>query len=700
MDFRKIPAAALTILRAMALGLGLLAVSLSAQSTWTVRDSGTTANLWGVAYRPPQSNNEPAGQTVVCGEHGVILTSADEGVTWTRRVSGTSVWLTAAAYVSGLNLFFIVGDGGTILSSPDGTAWTREASPTTVRLNSVSVGETGNTVTAVGEAGAELLTRDATGKWSQRDAGFGNRWMRGMLPSAESVVGQGGAILSAQTNDATSPPARSWQPVPLPITTDIEAVTLGSFFQGPLPVAVGANGAIFQGRGMSWTPRTSGTTQRLRGVCWKQGGFVTIITLIAVRSIGEFFAVGTGGTILRSADGVTWVADATPTQNNLNAVGGTLHDVIAVGDGGIILQAGGTGAAPVITQQPTTDMDEFGVPYAQASATGSGQRTYFWVQLSAGAPYPVGEDFPRQSLARAPFGVVGNAFQLLVGNAFGITRSAPFTPNRFINLAARASVGTGDDVLIGGFAIGGTDLPRTRTMLVRAVGPGLAASGIGNALKAPRLSVYSGSQLIATNTGWDTTAQAADIRAAAQNVGAFPLATGSTDCALMLSLAPGNYTAQVASADGSTGVALVEVFDTQAPDLSRLRNLSARAQVQNGDGVLIGGFVIDGGVRKSVLLRAAGPTLAEFGFQRVLAQPKLTLFKDGAVVAAATSWSAALNAAQISSSAKTVNAFPFPDGSADAAMLLQLDPGAYSLQVAGADGGTGVALVEVYEAPQ
>lgn len=689
-----------TILRALVLGLGLLAVSLAAQSPWIMRDSGTTANLWGVAYRPPQTNNEPAGLTVVGGEQGIILTSADEGATWTRRVSGTNAWLTAAAYVSGLNLFFIVGDGGTILSSPDGIAWTREASPTTVRLNGVSVGETANTVAAVGEAGAGLLTRDASGKWSQRDAGFGNRWMRGMMPSAESVVGQGGGLFSAQTNEATSPPARSWQPVPLPITTDIEAVTLGSFFQGPLPVAVGANGAIIQGRGMNWTARTSGTTQRLRGVCWMQGGFVTLVTLVAVRSIGEFFAVGTGGTILRSADGVTWGAEATPTQNNLNAVAGRLHDVIAVGDGGIILQTGGSAAAPVITHQPTTDTDEFGIPYAQASATGSGQRTYFWVQLSAGAPYPVGDDFPRQSLARAPFGVVGNAFQLLVGNAFGITRSAPFTPNRFINLAARASVGAGDNVLIGGFAVGGTDLPRTRTMLVRAVGPGLAAFGVGNALKAPRLSVYSGSQLIATNTGWNTTAQAADIRTAAQNVGAFPLTTGSTDCALMLSLAPGNYTAQVASADGSNGVALVEVYDTQAPDLSRLKNLSARAQVQSGAGVLIGGLVIDGGVKKSVLLRAAGPTLTAFGLHSVLAQPKLTLYKDGVVVATATSWGAATNAAQISSTANAVNAFPFPDGSADSAMLLQLDPGAYSLQVAGADGGTGVALVEVYEAPQ
>lgn len=685
---------------AVALGLGLLAPSLGAQSSWTVRDTGTTANLWSVAYRPPQTpNDSPAGLVVVVGEQGVILTSGDDGATWTRRASGTSTWLTSVSYVSPVGLFFAVGEGGTILSSVDGVTWTREASPTTIRLNGLGAGRD-RSVLAIGEAGAGVLTRDTSGRWTQRDAGFGNRWMRGLLPSALAVVGQGGALFSATPDFSATPPTLAWQQVPSPVMADLEAVTPGSFFQGPQPVAVGANGAIIQGSGATWAVCTSGTTQRLRGVYWKEGGRVTLITLIAVRSMGEFFAVGTAGTILRSADGVTWGAEASPTPANLNAVGGTAQAVIVVGDGGTILQAGGSQAAPTITRQPTTGSDELGLPYAQASATGSGQLTYLWVQLSAGAPHPVGGDFPRQSLSKAPFGVVGNAFQLLVGNAFGITRSAPFTPNRFLNLSSRAMVGAGDALLIGGFAVGGTDLPRARTVLVRAIGPGLAALGVENPLRTPRLSVFSGSQLVATNAGWDGTASADEVRATAQRVGAFPLVAGSADCALMLPLTPGNYTAQVASADGSTGVALVEVYDTEAPDLSRMKNLSARAHVLGGAGVLIGGLVIDGGVKKSVLLRAAGPALAAFGLPGLLTQPKLTLFKDGTPVATGTRWSAAANAAEIGAVARAVNAFPFPDDSADAAMLFPLEPGAYTLQVTGADGGTGVALIEVYEVPR
>lgn len=681
--------------------LGMSPGALWAQSPWTIGETGTTENLWGMAYRPQRSGEEGAGRLVVVGERGTILTSNDEGVTWTRRESGTNLWLTAVADNSTLNRFFVVGEGGLILSSPDGVSWTRESSPTTVRLNGIGRSAVAsNSMWATGEAGVGLLSRDIQGNWTQSDPGFGDRWLRGLMPSSgEIAVGQGGAIFRALRDDSTNPPAVTWQVVPAPVTSDLEAVAQGSFFQGPAPVMVGADGTILQGRGASWVARTSGTTQRLRGVCWKEGGSVTLITLASVRSVGEFFAVGTHGTLLRSADGETWAADAGPTQNNLNAVGATKDFVIAVGDGGMLLRTGGSRSQPVITQHPTTDTDASGEVFAHAAAAGDGRMTYIWVQLSAGAPYPVGSESLRQSLARAPFGTFGSAFQLLVGNAFGITRSATFTPNRFLNLAARAIVGSADNALIGGFAVSGRETPRLRTMLIRAVGPGLSPLGVANAIAAPRLSVYAGSRLVAANERWETNANADEIRATAQRVGAFPLAAGSADSAVLLSMERGNYTAHVESANGSTGVALVEIYDADEPNLSRLTNLSSRAQVQDGSGVLIGGLVIEGGVRKTVLLRASGPTLATFGLLGSLTQPILSLFKDGAVVATASRWSQEANAAQIKATADTVNAFPFPDGSADSAMLLQLDPGTYTVQVTGADGGTGLALVEIYDAP-
>ena len=178
---------------------------------------------------------------------------------------------------------------------------------------------------------------------------------------------------------------------------------------------------------------------------------------------------------------------------------------------------------------------------------------------------------------------------------------------------------------------------------------------------------------------------------------AFPLASNSADSALLLSLAAGNYTAQVESVGGATGTALVEVYDIGAPTVSRLANVSTRSLVKPGEADLISGFVIGGGLRKTVLLRAAGPALAGFGLASALARPRLTLFRGSTVVASAGAWSQSANPNALSEAARTIGAFEFPANSADAALLIELEPGAYTIQVTSADGGSGVALAEVYE---
>lgn len=284
----------------------------------------------------------------------------------------------------------------------------------------------------------------------------------------------------------------------------------------------------------------------------------------------------------------------------------------------------------------------------------------------------------------------------MVGNAFGVVRSVPFTLNRFVNLAGRATVGVGERALISGFVIG-TTLPIERRVLIRGVGPALAAFGVLDELEVPRLSVFKGSQLIATNAGWSRSENAAEIRDAAQRAGAFPLADGSADTAVLLSLAPGDYTAQITGAGDSMGTALVEIYDLEAPDRTRLKNLSVRARVAPGEHTLVGGLVIDGGVEKTVLFRAAGQALAAFGVDDFLRRPLLTVFRSGTAIATGAAWSAAANAAEIRGTTAALNAFAFSDGSDDAALLLRLAPGAYTVQVAGADGGSGVALLEIYE---
>ena len=114
---------------------------------------------------------------------------------------------------------------------------------------------------------------------------------------------------------------------------------------------------------------------------------------------------------------------------------------------------------------------------------------------------------------------------------------------------------------------------------------------------------------------------------------------------------------------------------------------------------MIAGFVITGNSAKRVLIRAAGPALAQFGVRTALARPQLTLFSGSTVVATNAGWSTSADAAGIREAAAGVGAFAFGATSVDSALLVNLAPGAYTAQVAGVGGTTGVALLEVYEVP-
>jgi N-acetylmuramoyl-L-alanine amidase len=126
---------------------------------------------------------------------------------------------------------------------------------------------------------------------------------------------------------------------------------------------------------------------------------------------------------------------------------------------------------------------------------------------------------------------------------------------RLVNLSARHRVGTGGDILIAGFYVAGAG---TKQLLVRAVGPTLAAFGVTGALSDPKLDVYDGTGAkLAADDNWHG-ALAPTFSA----VGAFALPAGSRDAALVLTLAAGrSYTAQVSGVDGTTGEALVEVYE-------------------------------------------------------------------------------------------------------------------------------------------
>ncbi len=272
------------------------------------------------------------------------------------------------------------------------------------------------------------------------------------------------------------------------------------------------------------------------------------------------------------------------------------------------------------------------------------------------------------------------------------------------NLSARGAVAPGAP-LIAGFVITGAT---SKQVLIRAAGPALAAApfNLPSTLDDPALTLFRGSAIAAQNDNWSTSPTSATaIAAAAASVNAFAFRPGSADAALLLTLAPGAYTAQVSAAAASlnpSGLALVEIYEVlaagEAPGAIRLTNLSARSPVVPG-APLIAGFVINGIAPQRVLIRGIGPGLTAFGVAGALSNPTLTLFRGNTAVKTNDDWFRDADAALIRTAAANAGAFALGATSLDASMLLYLDPGAYTAQVSasGASIGTGVTLVEIYE---
>ncbi len=258
------------------------------------------------------------------------------------------------------------------------------------------------------------------------------------------------------------------------------------------------------------------------------------------------------------------------------------------------------------------------------------------------------------------------------------------TPSSLANLSTRGQVLSGNDVMIGGFVIGGST---PKTVVVRAIGPSLVNFGINNALADPTLQLVRSSDqsVIATNDNWGSASNAAQIQAS----GFAP--SNSLESAILMTLAPGAYTAIVTGVGGGTGVGLIEVYEVDHPEVP-LINISTRGQVRTGNDVMIGGFVVQGSGPQTVVVRARGPSLIPYGVLNTLANPTLQLVRssDQATIATNDDWGSASNAAQISASGFA------PSNAQESAILVTLNPGAYTAIVTGAGGGTGVGIIEVF----
>jgi hypothetical protein len=257
------------------------------------------------------------------------------------------------------------------------------------------------------------------------------------------------------------------------------------------------------------------------------------------------------------------------------------------------------------------------------------------------------------------------------------------------NISTRGFIGTGNDALIGGFIVQGSE---PATVILRAIGFSLSAVGITNAMVDPTITVYdSNQQQIATNDDWAFTG------AQAQTIASFHFdPPNSRESALYLTLQPGAYTAVVESFSDAqftptTGVGLFELYDLHTTG-GRAGNISTRGQVLTDDNILIGGFIIGAGEMKTVVARALGPSLGAAGITNPLADPTLELRDgNGNLVQSNDDWQKGGDAQSI------IDAGLAPTNLKEAAVLATLNPGSFTTLVSGVGGVTGIGLVEVYD---
>jgi hypothetical protein len=267
-------------------------------------------------------------------------------------------------------------------------------------------------------------------------------------------------------------------------------------------------------------------------------------------------------------------------------------------------------------------------------------------------------------------------------------------PGHLVNVSIRAWAGTGDNSAVLGIVVNGSD---PKQLMIRGVGPSLANFGVTNFLPDPVIVSFDGQIYGNTGSDWDS-GEDADVTTLSSmfaQVGAFALAPQSTDVAFVSTLDPNAYTMNLTSAAGDSGVALAELYDLDGPDAtSQIVNFSGRARVGTGDHVLIAGFTIAGDTAQTMLIRGIGPSLSQFGVGGVLANPQVSIYDStGTLVAQNNGWN---GDPVLESTFSQVGAFDLPANSSDAALVVTLAPGSYSVQVSGANGTTGHALAEVY----
>jgi hypothetical protein len=256
-----------------------------------------------------------------------------------------------------------------------------------------------------------------------------------------------------------------------------------------------------------------------------------------------------------------------------------------------------------------------------------------------------------------------------------------------LNISTRALVGVGQNALIGGFIVTGSD---SKNVLIRGLGPSLGAAGVNGAMQDPVLELHDSSgALVTSNDNWQDS-QPTEV----QQTGIPP--SDPRESAIVRTVTPGNYTAVLTGKNSTTGVGLVEIYDLNNTANSQLGNLSTRGNVQTVDNVMIGGFIVGGGTGPAgtgsakIGVRALGPSLSSRGVANPLQDPIIELHDgNGTNIFTNDNW-------KDTQQTELQNAGLAPSDDRESALIVTVPPGNYTALLKGKNNTTGVALVETY----
>ncbi len=288
----------------------------------------------------------------------------------------------------------------------------------------------------------------------------------------------------------------------------------------------------------------------------------------------------------------------------------------------------------------------------------------------------------RKAMTVARYSLRGIAVLAAIAAAFDASCRAAGSPtSELVNLSGRAFVGNSEAVLVGGFVIAGSE---PLTVAVRAIGKGLTRFGVTSPAADVKIEMYAGDRVIATNDDWKTAINRTAIEAA----GLSP--PDDTDAVVWVTLAAGAYTAVVQD-KGSGGVCTLEVFNVDGGSKSRLVNVSVRSWVGVSENAAIAGFVIN--KPSTIVIRTLGPSLRQFGVREPVAGTTIRVHRqvDGLVVYENDGWETVGN-----QRLRGDLTYFQPFDPAEAAGVMTLPVGAYSVVVEAKGGTPGVGLTEVY----